>query len=164
MSLQWTVVATFLYAEVFLVLLLCVPFVSAARWQRIFRSRLVGLAVARGNTAFLVLIAVLVLLLLDALRETQRYGAPERPAPRGPRRQRARPHEALPRPAQPLRGRVLAAAGLPRAPAGDADLAAGRAGRRQRGVPQAGRGRQPRRPALHGGQRRAQEAAAGWGG
>ncbi|XP_064904144.1 B-cell receptor-associated protein 31 isoform X2 [Columba livia] len=84
MSLQWTVVATFLYAEVFLVLLLCVPFVSAARWQRIFRSRLVGLAVARGNTAFLVLIAVLVLLLLDALRETQRYGAPERPAPRGP--------------------------------------------------------------------------------
>ena len=32
MSLQWTAVATFLYAEVFLVLLLCVPFVSAARW------------------------------------------------------------------------------------------------------------------------------------
>uniref|UniRef100_A0A8C0FVH7 BAP29/BAP31 transmembrane domain-containing protein n=1 Tax=Bubo bubo TaxID=30461 RepID=A0A8C0FVH7_BUBBB len=34
MSLQWTAVATFLYAEVFLVLLLCVPFVSAARWGR----------------------------------------------------------------------------------------------------------------------------------
>ncbi|NWX02367.1 BAP31 protein, partial [Caloenas nicobarica] len=64
MSLQWTAVATFLYAEVFLVLLLCVPFVSAARWQRIFRSRLVGLAVSYGNTAFIVLIAVLVLLLL----------------------------------------------------------------------------------------------------
>lgn len=31
MSLQWTAVATFLYAEVFLVLLLCIPFVSAAR-------------------------------------------------------------------------------------------------------------------------------------
>lgn len=31
MSLQWTVVATFLYAEVFLVLLLCVPFVSPTR-------------------------------------------------------------------------------------------------------------------------------------
>ncbi|NWR95890.1 BAP29 protein, partial [Furnarius figulus] len=31
MSLQWTAVATFLYAEVFLVLLLCVPFVSPAR-------------------------------------------------------------------------------------------------------------------------------------
>ncbi|NXN96816.1 BAP31 protein, partial [Rhinopomastus cyanomelas] len=64
MSLQWTAVATFLYAEVFLVLLLCVPFVSAARWQKIFRSRLVALAVAYGNTVFIVLIVILVLLLL----------------------------------------------------------------------------------------------------
>ncbi|XP_066840729.1 LOW QUALITY PROTEIN: B-cell receptor-associated protein 31 [Anser cygnoides] len=80
MSLQWTVVATFLYAEVFLVLLLCVPFVSAARWQKIFRSRLVGLAVAYGNTAFVVLIVILVLLLLDAYRETRKYDASERAA------------------------------------------------------------------------------------
>ncbi|NXE58075.1 BAP31 protein, partial [Casuarius casuarius] len=64
MSLQWTAVATFLYAEVFLVLLLCVPFISAARWQKIFKSRLVGLAVAYGNTVFVVLIVILVLLLL----------------------------------------------------------------------------------------------------
>ncbi|NXX32350.1 BAP31 protein, partial [Nicator chloris] len=64
MSLQWTAVATFLYAEVFLVLLLCVPFVSPARWQKIFRSRLVGLAVSYGNTFFIVLIVILVLLLL----------------------------------------------------------------------------------------------------
>ncbi|NXL40594.1 BAP31 protein, partial [Glaucidium brasilianum] len=63
MSLQWTAVATFLYAEVFLVLLLCVPFVSAARWQKIFKSRLVSLAVAYGNTVFVVLIVILVLLL-----------------------------------------------------------------------------------------------------
>ncbi|NWY91791.1 BAP31 protein, partial [Loxia curvirostra] len=64
MSLQWTAVATFLYAEVFLVLLLCVPFVSPARWQKIFRSRLVGLAVSYGNSFFIVLIVILVLLLL----------------------------------------------------------------------------------------------------
>ncbi|NXV07841.1 BAP31 protein, partial [Cettia cetti] len=68
MSLQWTAVATFLYAEVFLVLLLCVPFVSPARWQKIFRSRLVGLAVAYGNTFFIVLIVILVLLLLGGSR------------------------------------------------------------------------------------------------
>uniref|UniRef100_A0A8C2SW11 Endoplasmic reticulum transmembrane protein n=1 Tax=Coturnix japonica TaxID=93934 RepID=A0A8C2SW11_COTJA len=80
MSLQWTVVATFLYAEVFLVLLLCVPFVSPTRWQKIFKSRLVGLAVAYGNTAFVVLIVILVLLLLDAYRETRKYNAPERAA------------------------------------------------------------------------------------
>ncbi|NXT26815.1 BAP31 protein, partial [Syrrhaptes paradoxus] len=33
------------------------------RWQKIFRSRLVGLAVAYGNTVFIVLIVILVLLL-----------------------------------------------------------------------------------------------------
>ncbi|XP_075594883.1 B-cell receptor-associated protein 31 isoform X2 [Balearica regulorum gibbericeps] len=80
MSLQWTAVATFLYAEVFLVLLLCVPFVSAARWQKIFKSRLVGLAVAYGNTVFVVLIVILVLLLFDAARETRKYDVTERVA------------------------------------------------------------------------------------
>ncbi|XP_054043154.1 B-cell receptor-associated protein 31 isoform X4 [Rissa tridactyla] len=80
MSLQWTAVATFLYAEVFLVLLLCVPFVSPARWQKIFKSRLVGLAVAYGNTVFVVLIVILVLLLFDALRETRKYDVTDRVA------------------------------------------------------------------------------------
>ncbi|XP_074872714.1 B-cell receptor-associated protein 31 [Carettochelys insculpta] len=73
MSLQWTAVATFLYAEVFVVLLLCVPFISAPRWQKIFRSRLVQLVVSYGNTFFVVLIVILVLLLLDAVREIRRY-------------------------------------------------------------------------------------------
>ncbi|XP_030357661.1 B-cell receptor-associated protein 31 isoform X2 [Strigops habroptila] len=80
MSLQWTAVATFLYAEVFLVLLLCIPFVSAARWQKIFKSRLVGLAVAYGNTVFVVLIVILVLLLFDAVRETRKYDVTDRVA------------------------------------------------------------------------------------
>uniref|UniRef100_A0A8B9ZTK7 Endoplasmic reticulum transmembrane protein n=1 Tax=Anas zonorhyncha TaxID=75864 RepID=A0A8B9ZTK7_9AVES len=75
------------------------------RWQKIFKSRLVGLAVAYGNTAFVVLIVILVLLLLgeppgpagggsvcvpppfliilpppDAYRETRKYDASERAA------------------------------------------------------------------------------------
>ncbi|KAG7280858.1 hypothetical protein CRUP_010840 [Coryphaenoides rupestris] len=41
MSLQWMAVATFLYIEVFFVLLLCIPFISPKRWSRIFKSRLV---------------------------------------------------------------------------------------------------------------------------
>uniref|UniRef100_A0A8D0L547 Endoplasmic reticulum transmembrane protein n=1 Tax=Sphenodon punctatus TaxID=8508 RepID=A0A8D0L547_SPHPU len=73
MSLQWTAVATFLYAEVFAVLLLCIPFISATRWQKIFRSRLVKLVVAYGNTFFVVLIVILILLLLDAVREIRKY-------------------------------------------------------------------------------------------
>lgn len=77
MSLQWTAVATFLYVEVFLVLLLCIPFISPTRWQKIFKSRLVQLVVAYGNTFFVVLIVILVLLLLDAFREIQKYGVGE---------------------------------------------------------------------------------------
>lgn len=73
MSLQWAAVATFLYAEVFLVFLLCIPFISATRWQKIFKSRLVGLIVVYGNTFFVVLIVILVLLFLDAVREIRKY-------------------------------------------------------------------------------------------
>uniref|UniRef100_A0A8B9LHE9 Endoplasmic reticulum transmembrane protein n=1 Tax=Astyanax mexicanus TaxID=7994 RepID=A0A8B9LHE9_ASTMX len=40
MSLQWTAVATFLYAEVFAVLLLCIPFVSPKRLLRRLASLL----------------------------------------------------------------------------------------------------------------------------
>lgn len=73
MSLQWTAVATFLYAEVFAVLLLCVPFISPKRWQKIFKSRLVELVVTYSNTFFVVLIAILVLLVIDAVREISKY-------------------------------------------------------------------------------------------
>ncbi|XP_007420537.1 B-cell receptor-associated protein 31 isoform X1 [Python bivittatus] len=73
MSLQWAAVATFLYAEVLLVFLLCIPFISATRWQKIFKSRLVRLLVIYGNTFFVVLIIILVLLFLDAIREIRKY-------------------------------------------------------------------------------------------
>ncbi|XP_021512038.1 B-cell receptor-associated protein 31 [Meriones unguiculatus] len=73
MSLQWTAVATFLYAEVFAVLFLCIPFISPKRWQKIFKSRLVELVVAYSNTFFVVLIVILVLLVLDAVREIRKY-------------------------------------------------------------------------------------------
>uniref|UniRef100_A0A8D0B5D4 Endoplasmic reticulum transmembrane protein n=1 Tax=Salvator merianae TaxID=96440 RepID=A0A8D0B5D4_SALMN len=73
MSLQWAAVATFLYAEVLLVFLLCIPFISATRWQKIFKSRLVQLLVTYGNTFFVVLIVILILLFLDAIREIRKY-------------------------------------------------------------------------------------------
>ncbi|XP_036912809.1 B-cell receptor-associated protein 31 isoform X2 [Sturnira hondurensis] len=73
MSLQWTAVATFLYAEVFVVLLLCIPFISPKRWQKVFKSRLMELVVAYSNTFFVVLIVILVLLFIDAVREIRKY-------------------------------------------------------------------------------------------
>ncbi|XP_029993949.1 B-cell receptor-associated protein 31-like [Sphaeramia orbicularis] len=78
MSLQWTAVATFLYAEVFLVLLLCIPFISPKRWNKIFKSRLMQTIALYGNTSFMVAIAILVFLLIDAFREVRKYGVPEK--------------------------------------------------------------------------------------
>lgn len=78
MSLQWTAVATFLYMEVFLVLLLCIPFISPKRWNKIFKSRLVQTIALYGNTSFMVAIAILVFLLIDAFREVRKYSVPEK--------------------------------------------------------------------------------------
>ncbi|XP_070964520.1 B-cell receptor-associated protein 31 isoform X1 [Oncorhynchus clarkii lewisi] len=78
MSLQWTAVATFLYAEVFFVLLLCVPFISPKRWSKIFKSRLVQTIAYYGNTSFIVAIAILVFLLIDAFREVRKYSVTEK--------------------------------------------------------------------------------------
>ncbi|XP_077583514.1 B-cell receptor-associated protein 31 [Stigmatopora nigra] len=78
MSLQWTAVAAFLYVEVFLVLLLCIPFISAKRWNSIFRSRLVQTIASYGNTSFMVAMAILVFLLIDAFREVRKYSVTEK--------------------------------------------------------------------------------------
>ncbi|XP_053481630.1 B-cell receptor-associated protein 31 [Ictalurus furcatus] len=78
MSLQWTAVATFLYAEVFFILLLCVPFISPKRWHRIFKSRLAITITTYGNTAFIVIICILVFLLVDAFREVRKYSVTDK--------------------------------------------------------------------------------------
>uniref|UniRef100_UPI00358F473D B-cell receptor-associated protein 31 n=1 Tax=Myxine glutinosa TaxID=7769 RepID=UPI00358F473D len=73
MSLQWTAVASLLYVEVFLIVLLCLPFISPPRWQRIFCSRVLTLFVSYGNFYFNILIVILMLLFADGLRETRKY-------------------------------------------------------------------------------------------
>uniref|UniRef100_A0A3B5BA86 Endoplasmic reticulum transmembrane protein n=1 Tax=Stegastes partitus TaxID=144197 RepID=A0A3B5BA86_9TELE len=76
MSLQWTAVATFLYVEVFFVLLLCIPFISPKR--SIFKSRIVQTIALYGNTSFMVAMAILVFLLIDAFREVRKYSVTEK--------------------------------------------------------------------------------------
>ncbi|XP_060679253.1 B-cell receptor-associated protein 31 [Hemiscyllium ocellatum] len=78
MSLQWTAVAGFLYAEVFALLLMCIPFVSAKRWQKLFRSSLFNLVTSYGNKFFFFLIALLIFLMFDAVREIQKYSVPDK--------------------------------------------------------------------------------------
>ena len=77
MSLQWQLIAGFLYAEIFVVLLLVLPVASPKRWQRLFKSKFLQSLTAQASIYFLVLLAILVLFLLDAIREMRKYSSAE---------------------------------------------------------------------------------------
>lgn len=73
MSLQWTFIATFLYTEIFLCVLLMLPFISPTRWQKIFKSRLLAVFHSYANLYFNIFIVVLLVLFADAVREVAKY-------------------------------------------------------------------------------------------
>ncbi|XP_044535455.1 tRNA-dihydrouridine(20a/20b) synthase [NAD(P)+]-like isoform X1 [Gracilinanus agilis] len=73
MTLQWAAVATFLYAEIGLILALCLPFIPPQRWQKIFMFPLWGKIATYWNKAFLTIIVLLIVLFLDAVREVKKY-------------------------------------------------------------------------------------------
>ncbi|GAB6029166.1 hypothetical protein CHUAL_004942 [Chamberlinius hualienensis] len=73
MSLQWTLIATFLYAEIAFVIILLLPFISAQRWQRFFKSKFLQTLEKQANIYFTVFILILVLFFLDAIREMKKY-------------------------------------------------------------------------------------------
>ncbi|XP_076161421.1 B-cell receptor-associated protein 31-like [Ptiloglossa arizonensis] len=73
MSLQWTIIAGFLYAEIILVLLLVLPIISPMKWQKIFKSRFLQTLHNQASIYFLVLLVILILCLLDAIREIRKY-------------------------------------------------------------------------------------------
>jgi len=70
MTLQWTFVAAVLYAEIFLVSILLLPFISAKRWQKIFKSRILASVSQHARVVFIVFIAILVLLFAESVRES----------------------------------------------------------------------------------------------
>ncbi|CAH3151119.1 unnamed protein product [Porites lobata] len=63
MTLQWTFAAGFLYAEIGVLLLFCLPFISPKRWNQIFNSRIVSTLFEYGNFYFNVVVIVMALLL-----------------------------------------------------------------------------------------------------
>ncbi|XP_020629525.1 B-cell receptor-associated protein 31-like [Orbicella faveolata] len=73
MTVQWTLAAGFLYAEIGVLLLFCLPFISAKRWNTIFNSRIVATLFEYGNFYFNVVVIVMALLLADSIREARRY-------------------------------------------------------------------------------------------
>lgn len=77
MSLQWTIIATFLYFEVGVLTLFLVPYMSAQRWNRLFRSRFYQALSAQAQWYFTFLSCILVLFLLDSIREMRKYSNPE---------------------------------------------------------------------------------------
>ncbi|XP_015246457.1 PREDICTED: B-cell receptor-associated protein 29 [Cyprinodon variegatus] len=77
MTLQWTAVALFLYVEIGVILILCLPFISARRWQSIFQLRIWNWMAKFWNKVFLTMIIILIVLFLDAVREVRKYSSRE---------------------------------------------------------------------------------------
>jgi len=75
MSVQWTLVATFLYAELAVVVLLLLPFISARTWQKFFKSRFLKSLENQANLYFTVFIIILALLFVDSIREMSKYSS-----------------------------------------------------------------------------------------
>lgn len=73
MSLIWTLIATFLYAEIAIVLLLVLPVASPYRWQKFFKSRFLAMLGRQAQMYFYLLLGVLTLFILEAIREMRKY-------------------------------------------------------------------------------------------
>lgn len=77
MSLQWTLIASFLYVEIAIVLLLVLPVASPRRWNSLFKSKFLQGLQRQAGVYFMILLAILVLFLLDAIREMRKYSNTE---------------------------------------------------------------------------------------
>nr|XP_020455814.1 B-cell receptor-associated protein 29 [Monopterus albus]XP_020455815.1 B-cell receptor-associated protein 29 [Monopterus albus] len=77
MTLQWTAVALFLYVEMGVLVILCLPFISASRWQTVFQLRIWSCVARFWNKVFLTMIIILIVLFLDAVREVRKYSVNE---------------------------------------------------------------------------------------
>ncbi|KAI4477080.1 PREDICTED: B-cell receptor-associated protein 31 [Polistes canadensis] len=75
MSLQWTLVAAFLYLEMIIVLLLVLPILSPTRWQKFFKSRFAQSLNYQSSTIFYILIAILILFWVDSLKDMYKYSS-----------------------------------------------------------------------------------------
>ncbi len=64
MSLHWTLIAGFLYAEIVVVLLFLIPFISNKAWSKLFKSRFLKGIENQFIYYFYILVAILVLFFL----------------------------------------------------------------------------------------------------
>ena len=64
MSLHWTLIAGFLYAEIAFIMILLIPFISPKTWNKLFKSRFLKGLENQLIYYFYVLVAILVLFFL----------------------------------------------------------------------------------------------------
>ncbi|VDI43112.1 B-cell receptor-associated protein 31-like isoform X2 [Mytilus galloprovincialis] len=72
-GILWSGIAGYLYVEITIAVILMLPFVSAQRWQKIFRSNLIKKIESYSHIYFNVLIAILSLVFLESIREMRKY-------------------------------------------------------------------------------------------
>uniref|UniRef100_A0A1A9ULX3 Endoplasmic reticulum transmembrane protein n=1 Tax=Glossina austeni TaxID=7395 RepID=A0A1A9ULX3_GLOAU len=77
MGLVWTLIAGFLYAEICVVLLLVLPVASPYKWNRFFKSKFLAMIARQAHLYFFLIMGVLVLFLLEAIREMRKYSNQE---------------------------------------------------------------------------------------
>jgi len=77
MSLQWSLVARFLYSEIVVLIILLLPVISPQRWNKIFRSKILHSLGAQTALYWYGLFGLLLLLFLDAIREMRKYSSEE---------------------------------------------------------------------------------------
>jgi len=73
MSLQWTIVACFLYTEIAVVILLLLPIISISRWNKLFKSKFMISLNRQAHLYFYGFLIILILLFIDSIREMRRY-------------------------------------------------------------------------------------------
>lgn len=73
MSIQWTVIAGFLYFEIAVVTIMMLPIFSPRRWHQLFKSRLFAMFKQHAEWYFYALLGIMCLLLIDAIREMRKY-------------------------------------------------------------------------------------------
>lgn len=73
MTFQWTLVAIFLYTEIAVVFLLSLPIIPPRKWNQFFKSRFFTALRTHSAWYFTATIFVLILFLVDAIREIKKY-------------------------------------------------------------------------------------------
>ncbi|GIY76013.1 b-cell receptor-associated protein 29 [Caerostris extrusa] len=73
MTIQWVLIASFLYWELAVIVLFMLPFISSTVWKYILRFHLWEVIARKANTYFIVFLIVLILFFLDSIREMVKY-------------------------------------------------------------------------------------------